>query len=65
MVPGYDFPHAECIKETEKALLVVAPRLGKEWIPKGQITVDSEVRHYLDRGELCITEWLAQQKGFL
>lgn len=65
MSPGYDIPGTECVKETERALICVAPRYGKFVIPKSQLTVDSEVHSEGDRGELRITEWIAIQKGWL
>jgi hypothetical protein len=50
--------------ETEKALLCIIE--GEQmWIPKSQITDDSEVWKQGDEGTLVITEWLAEQKGLL
>ncbi len=62
MVPGYDLEHVMCIRETEKAILVWPVN---EWVPKRQITKDSEVRDYGDQGLLCVTEWIAEKKGWL
>lgn len=64
MVPGFDIPDTRAIRETEKALYVYSPEIGFWWVPKSQITVDSEVNEPGDHGELCITEWLAKQKGW-
>lgn len=65
MVPGYDLPRTTVLKETAKALLVHTHGIGNWWVPKSQITRDSEVRHEDDYGELCVTEWFAKQKGWL
>lgn len=61
------FRNVTAIKETDKALLCRIK--GEEhWIPKSQITDDSEV--YTDQedgnqGTLVLTEWIAKQKGLV
>ena len=63
---------AEVINETAKAILVrIEPTdsvLGmldndEQWIPKSQITEDSEVTGINDRGNLVITQWFAEKLG--
>ena len=64
----YRVKEAECIKESEsgKAILVAAPVFdAPEWIPHSQITDDSEIWKPGQTGELIITEWLAEKKGWL
>lgn len=58
--------YAEAIAETDIALLVRVPEHEDKpvWIPKSQITDDSEVYRNGDTGELEITEWLAEQRGW-
>lgn len=57
-------------KATEKALLV-RRTLGNElpdWIPKSQIDKESEISHDAeegDEGTLIVSEWIADQKGWL
>lgn len=54
----------KALKETDKGLLVEYE--GEEiWIPKSQITEDSEVTEEGDEGILAIPEWLAEEKGML
>jgi hypothetical protein len=67
MVPGYDIEDAECIRETEKALLIKAEHFQKPafWVPKSVITEDSEITGYLDTGLLCVTEWFAEKAGWM
>lgn len=48
--------------ETDKALLCVIDN-QEFWIPKGQITDDSEVWRKGDEGLLVVTHWIAEQKG--
>lgn len=52
--------------ETALALLCVLP-VGKgqeeKWIPKSQITDDSEVYEKGDEGKLIITGWYAEKEG--
>ena len=52
--------------ERELSLLVDAPVFDKpEWIPKSQITEDSEVYKAGTCGTLIVTEWLAEQKKWV
>ncbi len=49
--------------ETEKAILVEIEG-EKEWVPKSQITEDSEVYSKKSGGgELIVTRWWAEQAG--
>ncbi len=52
------------IKETEMAILVEYEN-EEFWIPKSQISEDSEVTEKDDEGVLAIPEWLADEKGLL
>lgn len=73
MEDGYDIENARVVHETsrgmknEGAILVTAPDFGDEkvWIPKSQITEDSEVFEMGTEGTLSVTEYLAEQKGWL
>lgn len=71
MIDEYDgdnviIDEAQCLRETEKAILVV---LGEEedraehWIPKSQIHDDSEVFEEGGDGNLIITKWIACERG--
>ena len=48
--------------ETDRAILCDIDG-DEHWIPKSQISDDSEVYQDGDEGDLVITEWLANQKG--
>ena len=58
--------YAECVRETDGALLVQAEGI-EVWVPKSQIHDDSEVFDGEDNSEglLVIPEWLAEAKGLL
>ena len=62
--PQVEFEDSEAIKESDDALLVVIE--GAEvWIPKSQITDDSEVYKFGHTGTLVITEFIAIEKGLV
>lgn len=78
MDPGYDIDEVECVAESKngKSLLMKCEceefeqdeshnNDKKCWIPKNQITDDSEVYKVGDIGTLSITEWLATERGWL
>lgn len=54
-----EWPDAEAIRVSEKALCVKLPGHGERWVPQSQITDDSEVWRKGDKGTLRITSWLA------
>jgi len=57
-----EFEDAECIKETDKAILVTID--GDEyWIPSSLVSDDSEVWKEGDTGTLVIPQWLAEERG--
>ena len=63
---AFTIEHAVCVAESPQAICVVAPVLDKsEWIPLSQVDDDSEVYKKGTRGDLIITEWLAEKKGWL
>lgn len=49
-------------RETDKALLVIIDG-ESQWIPKSQITADSDVWKKGDEGTLVITGWFATKEG--
>jgi hypothetical protein len=62
--PVVEFENAECIKETDLAILVVID--GEEyWIPRSQMSDESDVYGEGQSGTLIITEWIAEQKGLI
>lgn len=78
MKPGYDIEDVEVLAESKngKSLLVSAEceefekddshrERNKCWVPKTQITEDSEVYKMGTSGTLIVTEWLARKKGWL
>jgi hypothetical protein len=60
--PWASFLNTEAVKETDKALLCFIAD-DMYWIPKGQISEDSEVWSEGQTGKLVITLWIATQKG--
>jgi hypothetical protein len=56
------FSSVEVLKETDSAILCVIDGTN-HWIPKSQISDDSEVYEMNTSGTLIITEWLAVEKG--
>lgn len=55
-----------CLRESAAALLIRVGVDGDEmWMPKTQLVDSSEVKNDGDLGELHMTRWIAQQKGFL
>ena len=63
--PEYiDFEDVVCNRETDKAIRVKID--GEEyWIPKSQISEDSEVFKDESEGTLIITEWIAEKKELM
>jgi hypothetical protein len=54
------FDHVYAKAETSKALLCFIA--GDElWVPKSQISADSEVQHRGDHGRLVVTRWWARK----
>jgi len=61
----HSIENACCIAETGSAIRVTAPEIGTEWIPKSQVDDDSEVYKDGDEGTLIVTQWIAEQKGWV
>jgi len=63
--PGVDVGYVELTVESPSGKAFLVQIEGEEvWIPKSQIHDDSEVWRKGDTGNLYITQWLAEQKGF-
>jgi hypothetical protein len=59
---AFAIAEVEIIAETERALLCVID--GHEiWIPRSQVTLDSEVAEKGDFGTLVVTRWFAERTG--
>lgn len=64
--PTHSIDDVTCLKETANALLCAID--GEEvWIPKSQLSDDSEVFNDGENssGRLVISEWIAKQKGMI
>lgn len=62
------FDDCEVVRETAKAILVIVPDLeiGEPvWIPQSQVHENSECYKLGTSGDLVVTRWLAQQKGWI
>lgn len=65
-VAVYEVKDARVKVETDKALLIEAAEFeDDQWVPKSQITDESEVWEAGQEGSLIVTEWIAVQKGWL
>ena len=65
MSSTYTIEGAECIAETDNAIRVSAPEIGTAWIPKNQVHYDSEVFKLGGKGELVVSQWFAEQRGWV
>jgi hypothetical protein len=63
----YTVKGAKCVKATDKALLIVSSEIGDEptWVPISQVESESAVRGEGDEGELTVSLWLAEEKGWI
>lgn len=61
----YSIEDAECLRETDDALLIYSPDTGDEWFPKAVIREESEIAGEGDAGELVICTWWARKQGWL
>lgn len=50
--------------ETDKAILCVIGE-DEHWVPKSQLSEDSEVYAKGTEGKLVVSEWLAKTKGLV
>lgn len=68
MGDGFNIGKATSLRETDKAVLVLADDLAQEgeiWIPKSQIHDDSEVFKADQIGYLIVSSWYAEKKGWM
>jgi len=64
MPRGYEsFEDVKCIAETDAAILCDFEDGVQHWVPKSQLSEDSEVEEKDDEGTLIVTRWWAEQKG--
>jgi hypothetical protein len=57
---------AKCTRASEKAILVEAADFDEPvWVPVSQVHDDSEVWKVGDEGKLVVTQWIAEQKGWV
>ena len=59
------FERCEAVAETDLAVCVEGITDEDVWVPKSQISDDSEVWKKGDEGELIITEWFAEKEGLV
>ena len=53
---------AECVRETDAAILVELDSGDKKWLPKSIIHDDSEVWKEGQTGELVVDRWFAEKE---
>lgn len=58
---GATFDDCECLRSTERAILVRFKDGAERWIPKSQLLDSTEVRAQGDRGALSVTDWFAER----
>ena len=57
---------AEAVGETDEAICVYAPLFDEDvWVPRSQIDDDSEVWEKGHMGDLIVSEWFAEKRGWL
>jgi len=61
---GVSIGSAEAKRESDKAVLMAIDDIGEVWLPKSQIHDDSEVWKVGQKGDLIVTTWYAEQKGW-
>jgi len=59
------FEPCVAIRETDRALLVRFPDSRELWIPKSQISQDSDLKEEDDEGTLVVSRWIAEQKELI
>jgi hypothetical protein len=60
MSASFIVPNAECIAQTDKAILVEGDTLDEPtWIPQSQVHEDSEVYAKRHKGDLRVNSWFA------
>ena len=64
MNEGVIFASVIATAETDKAILVEIDD-EKHWVPKSQIHDDSEVWKKGQSGTLIVSQWYAEQKGWM
>lgn len=56
------FGDCTCLRATFKALLVELGQGGpQKWVPRTQLSPDSEVQRENDQGTLIVAEWFAKK----
>ncbi len=61
--PPWRQPGAECIRETDRALLVLLKNGEERWFPKSVIHDDSEVYEVGGSGEIVVQAWFSEKEG--
>jgi hypothetical protein len=68
----FTIDNAKCIRESEKAIFVKAQFFedlglqdGQVWIPKSQVTDNSEVFETDGEGKLIVTMWFARKSEWV
>ena len=59
-----EFENVVCTRDTDAALLCEIDG-AEHWIPRSQISPESEVDAAGDEGTLVVTEWIAAQRGLV
>lgn len=63
----FEYGEVTVVKESGEAILCKAGgRFGPSfWVPRSQLREPNEVWNEGDRGTLVVTEWLAEERGWL
>ena len=62
---SFTYGNVKSIRDTDKALLVEDDDGDQIWVPKSQLTEDSEVWKTGQDGDLVVTKWFAEQHGWM
>lgn len=61
---GVSLGHGIAMAQTDKAVLIDIEDHGETWIPQSQIHDDSEVWKSGQDGEVVVTLWFAEKRGW-
>lgn len=61
----YELEDCEVLAVLEKSMKVHSAEHGEIWIPLSQVHDDNDTSDEGDRGTILVTQWLAEQRGWV
>ena len=68
MTESVSYNDCKIVHDTHDAILVLIPEVDEGdpvWVPQSQVHEDSEIWRKGDAGTLTVTQWIAEQKGWV